>query len=191
MKSIFNPILLLTVAMLAGSCGNPAKQTAQASQTEEVQEEDAIGTLRELHVTNTAKVGGKDYTYEYDFVHDETLPIVRNPQGDDYYDNCVRLSIEQDGKEVLVRTFTKRDFKDVVPEQFMSASALVGFTYNYTKTDMTDALYFIATVGDPDETADMVFPVQVKVSPSGQVTLEKADNLDTEPINPMTIDPTD
>ena len=191
MKRRFNSTILCATVMLAYSCGNTVQQQNSVTETDSIQTEYIIGMLREQHISNNIKLGDVEYTYKYDFTYDESLPTVRNPQGDDYYDNKVRLSIQQGETEIFTRTFTKNDFRNIVPSKFLSSSALVGFTFNYTKTDKTDAFYFIATVGDPDETADMVFPIQIRISPSGNISMEKAENLDTEPINPMKIDPAD
>ena len=178
-------------AILLGCNGNKKSQAPQRV-TETVDSTTGIIDLRELHITDSTKVNEKTYIYQYDFVHNDSLPIVRNPQGDDYHDNQVTLNIRQGNRTVLDRTFTKKDFNALVPADFMNTSALVGFTYDYTKQEDHTALYFIATVGDPDETADMSFPIQVKVTPDGSVSFEKATDLDTEPINPgMTVDPSD
>lgn len=173
------------------SCGNNIKQQKEEIVADTVITENSIGTLREMHINKSITIADQKYVYKYDFVRDESLPIVRNPQGDDYYDNKVTLSIKTKGREIFSQTFTKKDFSKIVPEKFMTNSALIGFTYNYAKTDTSDALYFIATVGDPDETADMVYPIQIRITPQGNMTMEKAPNLDTEPINPMTLDPAD
>ena len=124
-------------------------------------------------------------------VTNESWYLVRNTQGDEYRDGQVTLLVRQGERTVFSRTFRKEDFSQLVPSKFMDTSALVGFSYNYTKLDDHSALYFIATVGDPDETADIAYPVQVRITPAGTMTMEKATNLDTEPINPMTIDPSD
>ena len=180
---------LICAAALLYSC-QPKKQRPVIETTIETPPtETGIGRLREIHMNNKITVAKETYNYKYDFVSDESLPVVRNPQGDDYYDNKVTLSIKHGGKEIFNRTFTKNDFARLVPKQFMENSALVGFTYNYTKSETIDSLFFVATVGDPDETADMVFPIQLRISKNGQMTMEKAMGLDTEPLNPMTVDP--
>lgn len=182
-------IIIGVATALTCGCSNTQQQHPAENFTDSIPQEEQIGTLRERHDKNGISIAEKKYVYKYDFVHDESLPVVRNPQGDDYYDNKVTLKIWQQGNEIFSRTFTKKDFKGLVPEKFMTNSALVGFTYNYTKAETTDALYFIATVGDPDETADMAFPIQIRITPDGSISMEKATNLDTEPINPMTVDP--
>lgn len=186
------PIAVLLASALLMGCGGSKEQKKQERIVEEKDSVTGITTLRELHMNDSIILGGQKYSYRYDFVHNDSMPVVRNPQGDDYYDNQVTLVITQGQRTILSHTFTKHSFSSLVPQEFMKTSALVGFTYNYTKLDATDALYFIATVGDPDETADMSFPIQLRITPTGAVSMEKATDLDTEPINPgMTIDPSE
>ena len=191
MKKTHIFILAAFAAMLT-ACNNKQKAPVPERVVETEDAVTGIISLRELHRTDSLSVAGQTYTYQYDFVATDSLPVVRNPQGDDYRDNKVTLVVSQGTRTILQRTFTKHDFQELIPEEFMQTSALVGFTYNYTKLDDHSALYFIATVGDPDETADMAFPIQLKITPQGSISMEKATGLDTEPINPgMTIDPDD
>jgi len=191
MKKTHTILTALATALLT-ACGGPKEQKAGERTVEATDPETGITDLRELHVQDSVRLGGHTYRYRYDFVPNDSMPVVRNPQGDDYHDNQVTLVVTQGQRTIVSRTFTKHDFSDLMPHDFISASALVGFTYNYTKADATDALYFIATVGDPDETADISFPVQLKITPTGAITHEKATGLDTEPISPgLTIDPSD
>ena len=184
--------IFTTLAAMLTACNGGQKTAAPERVVETEDSVTGIISLRELHRTDSLSVAGQTYTYQYDFVPTDSLPVVRNPQGDDYHDNKVTLVVRQGARTIVQRTFTKHDFSELVPQEFMQTSALVGFTYNYTKLDDHSALYFIATVGDPDETADMAFPIQLKVTPQGSVSMEKATGLDTEPINPgMTIDPSD
>ena len=182
-------ITLAATALMFGCHGNKQKTTPERA-VETVDTLTGIITLRELHIIDRIQVASKTYTYQFDFT--PTDDVVRNPQGDDYHDNEVSLTIRQGTHNILQRTFTKQDFHNLVPAEFMNTSVLCGFTYDYTKADDHTALYFIATVGDGDETADMSFPISLKISTSGSVFMEKATNLDTEPIHPgMTIDPSD
>ncbi|MBQ9640314.1 MAG: DUF4738 domain-containing protein [Bacteroidaceae bacterium] len=184
-------VIGLATALIMGCKGTPKQPTPQR-EVETVDSVTGIINLRELHITDSVQVNGQTFAYHYDFTHNDSMPVVRNPQGDDYHDNQVTLSIVQGNRTVLQRTFTKHDFKALVPSEFMNSSALVGFTYDYTKQDDHTALYFIATVGDPDETADMSYPIQLKITPAGTVSFDKATDLDTEPIHPgLTIDPSD
>ena len=181
--------LLAAATITTTSCKQTKKAPVPERVVETIDEETGISSLRELHINDSVTVANKTYTYQFDFTPTEA--VVRNPQGDDYYDNQVSLAIRQGNHEVLNRIFTKAHFKALVPSEFLNTSTLCGFTYDYTSDD-SSALYFIATVGDADETADMSFPIRLKITPSGNISMEKATDLETEPIRPgMTLDPTD
>ena len=81
----------------------------------------------------------------------------------------------------------------MVPADFLKSSTLVGVNYNFTKRDEDrSALYFIVTVGDPDETSDMVYPLELKVATDGSFSIKKAENLETAPISTgLNIDPSE
>jgi hypothetical protein len=188
-SSVFKSIALTCLLV---SCGAKQEKPVVEKVAETTETPSGIIHLRELHVADSIEVEGKTYTYRYDFISNDSMPVVRNTQGDEYRDGQVTLLVRQGERTVFSRTFKKSDFNQLVPAKFMDTSALVGFTYNYTKLDDHSALYFIATVGDPDETADIAYPIQVRITPAGAMTMEKATGLDTEPIHPgMTIDPTE
>lgn len=178
------------ISLLVASCGQKKKEVVEERVVETTDSITGISSLRELHVTDSVTVQGATYTYSYDLVASDSLPIVRNIQGYDYRDNTVSLTVKRGGSVVYSHRFTKNDFSSLIPEDYMPTSALVGFTYNYTKLDDHSALYFIAAVGDPDEAADLTFPIQVKIATDGTMSMEKATNLETAPISEgMTVDP--
>ena len=100
------------------------------------------------------------------------------------------LRLTKNGQELLKRTFTKADFKQFVPETFYETSALIGFCYNVDKERATDAVYFIATIGDPDSAADSSYAIEVRISSAGDISYNKLQDRETLPVNNgMTIDP--
>ena len=111
----------------------------------------------------------------------DSLPVVINLDGARYKDNIVNLSVTKDQQVILQQSFTKASFKNFVPENDMSNCALVGFSYNLNETADTTQLRFIATVGDPDETAGVNYSTEILVSPAGHITMQMAKDLETEP----------
>lgn len=182
-------LVALSAFMMTGCKKTPDTKPVERV-VEEVDEETGIIELRALHKCDTLNIDGHSYIYTYDFGRNDSLPVVRNPQGLDYYDNDVHLTVTRDGESLVDKTYTQLSLRDQTPEAFHKHSALVGFTFNYAKADDHSALHFIITVGDPDETADMVYPMELKVNFDGSVEINKASNLETEPVRQgMTIDP--
>lgn len=182
------------IAILVSSCSNDSKQKPE---TEEQKKEVKVGNLleevtalRERHIIDSTKIGNDTYIYEYHFTNCDTLPKVRNTEGYYYYDNQLRLKVSKGSATIYEHVFMKQDFAEFVPKDMLEKSLLVGFTFNPLNTTDPSALHFFITVGNPDETADEEYTMDMRITPSGNMTVEKAVNLDTEPLNPgMTVNP--
>ena len=182
--------LLLTMAM---SCkeekGNPLPERV----VEVTDPSTGVITLRDYTIADTIAINGKEYNYSCRFEPVDSMPILINPQGLEYKESRVSISITRDDKQVFNKTFYKKDFRDHVPGDFLKTSTVVGVNYNYTKRDIDrTAFYFIITIGDPDETSDMSYPLELKVDPNGTYIIRKAENLETEPLTQgLNIDPSE
>lgn len=137
---------------------------------------------RDVH--ETVKIDGKTLAYEFHFSPSDSLPQVVNPDGQRYKDNIVKLIVRADSTVLFKKTFTKSDFAEYVDAKNLNSYVLAGFNYNLTATDDHSALRFIAVVGDPDETAGVNFPVDVRITPDGHCMMEKAKDIETEPLIP-------
>lgn len=179
-------------ALVLSSC-NPKPKAEQPAQKKEVKVGnllEEVTALRERHVKDSTMIGNTTFVYEYHFTNCDTLPKVRNTEGYYYYDNQLRLKVTKGSSTIFERVFMKQDFAEFVPENMLEKSLLVGFTFNPLNTTDPSALHFFVTVGNPDETADEDFTMDMRITPSGNMTLEKATNIDTEPLSPgMTVNP--
>lgn len=149
-----------------------------------------VSCLPEKDGKGSHVVGSNKLSYEYHFVNDKSLPVVVNTMEYQYYDNRVNLTIG-DGKRQDVRlTFTKNTFRDYVPEKFLKKSGLIGFCYNYDKENDRSAVFFIATIGDPDLSTDMSYALEVRVMSDGTYSVSELKDRDTLPVKEgMTVDP--
>ena len=93
--------LLLTILLTAG-CNNPKQQMTTERIVETLDTVSGISTLRELHIADSIVLHGTTYYYQYDFTACDSLRPVRNPQGDDYYDNQVTLLIRRNSHTILI-----------------------------------------------------------------------------------------
>lgn len=144
--------------------------------------ENQVLSLPANRQSDTFEVQGTTYSYEFHFYPVDSLPLVVNAEGLRYHDNLVDLTVRRGATVVLSHRFSRHSFASMLSAKDMRTSALVGFSYNLTKTDDHSALHFVATVGDPDETAGINFPFDIKVSPDGSYSIEHAQNLETEPL---------
>lgn len=193
MKSFHTPIVGL-LALLATACTDGKKNNPTTNVPEEITPETGIISQRDYTLKDTITINGKIYNYACTFEHVDTMPAIINTQGVEYHESRVRIDITQEGSKVFSKTFYKNNFRDIVPKDFLNTSTMVGVNYNYMKRDVDrSAFYFIVTVGDPDETSDnMSYPLELKVATDGSFSIKKAENLETEPLNPgLNIDPSE
>lgn len=192
MKTLKTAIItLLTLAAI--SCTGDKAPAIPERIVEDVDTETGVISLRDYSISDTIAIGGKIFNYTYTLEHVDTLPTLINPQGLEYHENRVSIKVSRGDEQIFNKKFLKNNFKDIVPADFLKTSTMVGVNYNFTKRDEDrSALYFIVTVGDPDETSDMVFPLEVKIAPDGSYSIKKAENLETAPISTgLNIDPSE
>ena len=173
-------ILLLSATLL--SChGNSKGNGENDSIWIAPQQSDSILSLDDINASETLLINGEKISYVFRMSPADSLPIVTNLDGTRYKDNIVNLTVSRGNDVILKREFTKYSFKDYVPSNDMSNCALVGFSYNLNETNDSTQLRFIATVGDPDETAGVNYPTEILISPNGNIKMQVAKDIETEP----------
>lgn len=182
---------MLTAMIL--SCGGKQQEPVQERVIEVVDSATGIITLRDYQISDTITIAGKLYTYQYSLQHIDTMGVVINTQGAEYRESRVHIAVSQGDNTIFDKTYYKNDFREYVPATDLTACTMVGVTYNFTKREEDrSSLYFIVTVGDPDETIDLAYPLELKISPDGTHSFSKAQHLETEPLRPgMNIDPSE
>lgn len=192
MKTLKTPLTAL-LALMAMACNNEPKPATTERVVEDVDPETGIISLRDYNIDDTITIGGKLYSYSCTFEHVDSMPIVINPQGLEYHESRVSIAISRDETKIFDKTFYKNNFREFVPAEVLKNYTMVGVNYNFTKREEDhSAFYFIVTVGDPDETSDMAYPLELKVAPDGSFSIKKAENLETDPITPgLNIDPSE
>lgn len=186
-------LALPLLALLTMSCHEEKKSPVEERVIEEVDEATGIINLRNYELSDTITIGGKQYKYTYSLEHVDTMPVLVNPQGLEYHESRVCIKIQGDSTTIFDKTFYKNNFKQYVKKDFLQTSTMVGVNYNFTKRDEDrSAFYFIVTVGDPDETSDMAWPMELKIDTQGNYSINKAENLETEPLRPgLNVEPSD
>lgn len=181
MKLTLTLCMTLLAAATMLSCHNNTnnKQTTDSIWVAPEQS-NAILDLGVMERSDTITVRGRLYHYSFRFAPSDSLPIITNADGSRYHDNEVMLTVRRDSTVVLRRRFTKQSFASMVPHGELQNSALVGFSYNLNHADDHSQLRFIATVGDPDETAGIYYPVELRISTDGTFSLHEAEDFETE-----------
>lgn len=169
---IFIILLLFSAVSCSDKKTNP-DNTATAFQIDSV---DAHGIQR-MQVSRSeqkVKMNGKDYVIRISRVPADSLPFVKNEQGDICVDNKITLSITRDkGERVLNKVFTKQSFAGLVEAGFLSKSILEGMVFDKVASA---GFVFAASVSFPQ--TDLYVPVSVVISPSGNISLSKDELMD-------------
>lgn len=181
-KSSF-AISIAAICLFIGCSGNKTAPTSQDTIVVSPVSTTAINDMAEYNLEGQVEVEGVKYDYEFAFRNVTDLPVVTTSEGYRYHDNEVLLIISR-GKETLYEhTFTKESFQSLIPAVDYKRSVLAGFNFNYMQQDKHDRFYFIAVVGDPDETSDISYSVGIAIDRNGGISTSIVETIDTEPIN--------
>lgn len=139
-----------------------------------------INSMNDFNLDGQVEVDGRRYDYEFAFECDKSLPVVTTADGYEYYDNQVRLIVSLGQQVIVERTFRKDAFRSLIPASDYQKSVLAGFNYNYMKSDAHDRFYFVAVVGDPDESGDINHTVGIAIDRNGEMSMSLIRNVDTD-----------
>ena len=181
-KSSF-AISIAAICLFIGCSGNKTAPTSQDTIAVSPVSTTAINDMTEYNLDGTIEVSGTKYDYEFAFKNDPSLPVVTTAEGYRYHDNSVLLLIHCGQETVFEHTFTKQSFSNLIPAGDYKRSVLAGFNFNYMQQDKHDRFYFIAVVGDPDETSDISYSVGIAIDRNGGISTSIVETIDTEPIN--------
>ncbi len=115
---------------------------------------------------------GKKYVATVNRAPDAALPVVQNGQGERFLDNGIAVDILCEGRQVLRRVFTKRDFAPYVEPAFLEHSILQGLVYDAS----TPGLSFLVSVGYPQ--TDLYTLLRLTVSADGKCAIEKTELME-------------
>ena len=181
-KSSF-AISIAAICLFIGCSGNKTAPTSQDTIAVSPVSTTAINDMAEYNLEGQVEVEGVKYDYEFAFRNVTDLPVVTTSEGYRYHDNSVLLLIHCGQETVFEHTFTKQSFSNLIPAGDYKRSVLAGFNFNYMQQDKHDRFYFIAVVGDPDETSDISYSIGIAIDRSGSIATSIVETIDTEPIN--------
>jgi len=183
MKRYYIAMIAAAMATLAtlSSCNSKEEKTVATTEDQsELASKDAVNAMSDFNLEGELEVDGRKYEYEFAFEADRHLPVVTTTDGYRYYDNHVKLIISQGQRVVVEHTFTKESFESLIPARDYKHSVLAGFNRNYMKQDQHDRFYFVAVVGDPDESGDINHTVGISIDTTGGISTTLLQNVDTD-----------
>lgn len=122
-------------------------------------------------VTITYK--GKEYHSSVVRRPDDSLPVVKNEQGEKFVDNSITLRITCGGKQIVDKVFTKESFASLVDANFMKHSILEGLVYDKTTPQ---GIVYAASICYPQ--TDLYVPLRLTVSADGKISMAKEELME-------------
>lgn len=111
---------------------------------------------------------------------DTTLPVVKDDNGNTYYENQISLVIKRkDGTNFYSHIFTKTDFRPYVGKRYYDKGVLIGFMFDKIQGN---ELLFGVCIGSPDPTSDLSIPIDVRIDNTGKLIMKTSIdvNIDEE-----------
>lgn len=171
-------LVLLAASLLAMSCAEK-RETKDIIVPKPVEEAPAgPRAMQDYTVSDSVRWCGKTYTVEICRRSDKDMQTVTSGAGGTYYDNRITVRVTRpDGTVFFNRDFTKSDFSRCVGEEYINGSALLGFVLEKAEGDY---LQFAASVGDPDVLSDEYIPLLIRLSRTGEMSVERDTRLEGE-----------
>lgn len=166
--------------LLLAACSSPKKDRQEELR---ILMQDSIAKagpqrMQVSDIKKTITYKGKDYVSAVLRRPDESLPIVKNEQGEKFVDNRITLRLTCGDRKVLDKVFTKESFASIVDASFLRHAILEGLVFDETTAQ---GFVYAASVCYPQ--TDLYIPIRITVSPDGNVTLAKDDVLDETPMD--------
>ena len=98
--------------------------------------------------------------------------MVTNDEQQQFYDNSISLKLACEGKQIVSRTFAKKDFLHLIDANFAKQAVLEGIVFNETNEQ---GICFAASVGHPE--SDLYQPIRIVVSANGNLTISLEEDM--------------
>ncbi len=174
MKNLFYMLACVSVIFLSAcsSQNKKEKDDAQALMQDSLK---AAGPQR-MQVSDikaTFKYQGKEYQSSVLRRPDESLPIVKNEQGEKFVDNRITLRLTCGGKQIVDKVFTKESFTSLVDAKFMQYAILEGLVYDQTTPQ---GIIYAASVCYPQ--SDLYVPIRLTIASDGKISMAREEFME-------------
>lgn len=150
--------------------GSENKTTAQADSVQA----NAPQAMQSSLVHEDITFEGKSYHTTVLRRPDKTLPVVANEQGEQFFDNRIKLRVECENRILVDFDFTKEDFSAWVDKRFLHYAILEAIVFNEVTPS---GLAFSASVCYPQ--TDLYMPLRITVKANGTMVIEREDLEET------------
>jgi len=167
-------ISMLAIVALCLACGGK-KETPKNSIEERAfqlrtDEKTGIQRMQRSDAQGNVVAGGAEFHYTISRVPCDSLPKVKDEQGNLFVDNYIDLKVTRNGNQkVLSKRFTKQSFSGQVEQSFLKNAILEGLVFD---REENGKLLFAASVCYPQ--TDLFVPLKITLSSNGNFQIEKA-----------------
>ncbi len=174
MKNLFYMLACVSVIFLS-ACSSQNKSEKNDAQALMQDSAKAAGPQR-MQVSDvkaTFNYQGKEYQSSVLRQPDESLPMVKNEQGEKFVDNRITLRLTCGGKQIVDKVFTKESFASLVDAKFMQYAILEGLVYDQTTPQ---GIIYAASVCYPQ--SDLYLPIRLTITSDGKISMAKEELMD-------------
>ena len=164
-------LLLMALAMLT-ACGGEKKEKKDIIIAEKYVPKKPMPPIRQQPLLSQTEVRwlGGNYQIEIDRQAEDSLPQVKDAQGQPYVDNSVTLTIKRgDGSQFFRRRFTKQNLDACLDNTFRRQGILDGMAFD---TIADNRLRFGLQLVFPDAD-DMFLPISVLIDRQGNCSVAR------------------
>lgn len=172
-----NITCLALIAMIATGCGGNDKQEVKTIIAKKTEEKAPTAPIRmqEYNQQISPEWNGKKVNVDIKRTADESLPMVKDENGQEFIDNTITLSVTTaEGKDIFKKTFTKTAFNQYIGEDYRKGGILEGIVFDKPSGK---ELRFAASVCLPQ--SDEYMPLLIYISPRGTMRIEHDTQIDS------------
>ncbi len=176
MNSIAKTFVTLLCAGMLCSCHEKKESTVIIAPKPVEETQQSPTRMSPYEHSDTVTWLGRVYRVEVNRFVADSLPMVSDEQGHQYFDNLIRLKIiRPDGSEFFNKVFKKSMFNDSLDDHTRKYGVLLGMAVDRADGDY---LRIAASVGAPDVLSDEYMPFVIRVSGHGDVKIQRDTKLE-------------
>lgn len=175
---LLSVVSVIVCQLMSCSCEKKKAEEPEFEPWEAPEVVDTIVDMPRKDVSDTVRISDAVYRFHFVLHKIDSLPTVKSFSGLEFHDNGVKLTVRSDSSNLFHKDFTKQSFKSLLPEKDYKKMSLTDFNYFNAKRDDRSKFHFLATISDPEDTDGYGYYIDVQISKSGDVHLEKAKEED-------------
>lgn len=167
--NILRPIIISLAAVTFAGCGEKKQSDVIIMEKVDTPKPSVPVKMNEYHDSDVISWLGNKYTYDIRRTPCDSLPRVKDEDGQKYTDNSVTLTISRsDGSVFMKKTFTKRFFESSLTSEMSLKGILDGFVFHEVDGNV---LQFAASVAYPQ--SDENIPILMRIDRMGNITFKR------------------